>query len=173
MNIEYLIEKYSKLIYKICFDMLNSPLDAQDMTQEVYISLYKKFDKYGKLPENEIKNIMCKIALNKCKDLLKSKIKKLEILADEEIIKLKNYQSDDSIDDEIIMKDKSNYIIEAIKQLNEPYNEILYSYYIEEKSLDEISRIRGKTKGTIKVQLHRAREKLKKKLEKCGGENLL
>lgn len=173
MNIEYFIEKYSKLIYKICFDMLNSPLDAQDMTQEVYISLYKNFVKYGSLPENEIKNIMCKIALNKCKDLLKSKIKKLEILADEEIIKLENYQSDDCIDDEIIKKDKSTYIIKIINQLNEPYNEILYSYYIEEKSLDEISRIRGSTKSTLKVQLHRAREKLKEKLKKCGGENLL
>lgn len=173
MDIEYLIEKYSKLIYKICFDMLNSPLDAQDMTQEVYISLYKNFDKYGNLPENEIKNIMCKIALNKCKDLLKSKIKKLEILADEEIIKLEDYQSGDNIDDEIIKKDKSNYVINAINELSEPYNEILFSYYIEEKSLGEISRIRGSTKGTLKVQLHRAREKLKEKLEKCGGENLL
>ena len=173
MDIEYFIEKYSKLIYKICFDMLNSPLDAQDMTQEVYISLYKNFDKYGNLPENEIKNIMCKIALNKCKDLLKNKIRKLEILADEEIIKLDSYQSSDSLDDEIIKKDKSNYIINAINELNEPYNEILYSYYIEEKSLDEISRIRGSTKGTLKVQLHRAREKLKERLEKYGGENLL
>lgn len=173
MSIEDLIEKYSKLIYKICFDMLNSPLDAQDMTQEVYISLYRNFDKYGKLPENEIKNIMCKIALNKCKDLLKSKMKKLEILADEDIIKLENYESDDNIDEVIIKKDKSNYIIDAINELNAPYNEILYSYYIEEKSLDEISRIRGSTKGTLKVQLYRAREKLKENLEKYGGENLL
>ena len=173
MDIEDLIEKYSKLIYKICFDMLNSPLDAQDMTQEVYISLYKNFNKYGKLPENDIKNIMCKIALNKCKDLLKSKIRKVEMFPDEEIIKLENYSNSDSIDDLIIKKDKSNYVLKAINELNKPYNELLYSYYIQEESLDEIARIRGSTKGTIKVQLHRAREKLKEKLERYGGENLL
>ena len=173
MNVEYLIEKYSKLIYKICFDMLNSPLDAQDMTQEVYISLYKNFNRYGDLPENEIKNIMCKIALNKCKDLLKSKIRKLEILADEEIIKLDNYISDTSIDDEVIKKDKSNYIMKTINKLKEPYGTLLYNYYIEERSLDEIARIRGSTKGVIKVQMHRAREKLKEELNKIGGENLL
>lgn len=173
MNVEYLIEKYSKLIYKICFDMLNSPLDAQDMTQEVYISLYKNFDRYGSLAENEIKNIMCKIALNKCKDLLKSKMRKLEILADEEIIKLESYQTSDSIDDEIIKKDKSNYVISAINKLKKPYNNLLYDYYIEEKSLDEIARIRGSTKNVVKVQMHRAREKLKEELNKFGGENLL
>lgn len=173
MNVEYLIEKYSKLIYKICFDMLNSPLDAQDMTQEVYISLYKNFNKYGSLPENEIKNIMCKIALNKCKDFLKSKMRKLEILADEEIIKLENYQNVDSIDDEIINKEKSNQVINAINKLKYPYNILLYNYYVEEKNLDEIARIRGSTKGVIKVQMHRAREKLKEELNKIGGENLL
>lgn len=173
MNIEYLIEKYSKLIYKICIDMLSSPSDAQDMTQEVYINLYRSFDRYKDLSENEIKNIMCKIALNKCKDLLKNKVRKIEILEDDDIIKLEIYSSDTNIDEEIIKKDKSNYIIKIINKLKAPYNKLLYSYYIEEKSLDEIASIRNTSKGTIKMQLHRAREKLKEEIEKNGGANLL
>ena len=76
MSIDEMIDKYSKLVYKICYDMLINSFDAEDITQEVYISFYKHFDEYGKLQENEIKNILCKIALNKCKDVLKSKAKK-------------------------------------------------------------------------------------------------
>lgn len=173
MNIEYLIEKYSKLIYKVCIDMLSSPDDAQDMTQEVYISFYKNLERYQDLPENEIKNIMCKIALNKCRDLLKSKVRKIEILADDDIIKLENYESDNHIDEEMIKKEKSNYIMKIINELKEPYSELLYSYYIEERSLDEIADLKNTSKGTIKMQLHRAREKLKEKLEEKGGVNLL
>ena len=45
MSIEYLVEKYSKLVYKICYDMLKNPLDAEDITQEVYISLYSNYVK--------------------------------------------------------------------------------------------------------------------------------
>ncbi|MEG3033115.1 MAG: hypothetical protein RR813_07865, partial [Enterococcus sp.] len=37
-----------------------------------YLSLYKNFDNYVEFEENHIKNLVCKIALNKCKDLLKS-----------------------------------------------------------------------------------------------------
>lgn len=45
MNIEYLIDKYSKLVYKICYDMLNSPLDAQDTSQEVFLSFYLNIER--------------------------------------------------------------------------------------------------------------------------------
>ena len=173
MNVEYLIEKYSKLIYKICIDMLTSPSDAEDMTQEVYINLYKSFDRYKNLSENELKNIMCKIALNKCRDLLKAKYKKIEILADDDIVKLENYDDDTNLDDDIIKQDSSQYIRGVIDQLSEPYKSLLYSYYIEEQTLDEIAFCRNKSKGTIKMQLHRAREKLKEKLDKKGGASLL
>ena len=40
MSIEYLVEKYTNLIYKICYDMLNSSPDAQDLSQEVFLSFY-------------------------------------------------------------------------------------------------------------------------------------
>ena len=73
MSIEYLVEKYTNLIYKICYDMLNSSPDAQDLSQEVFLSFYLHLEEYINLPEKDIKNILCKIALNKCKDFLKSK----------------------------------------------------------------------------------------------------
>ena len=101
MSIEYLVEKYNKLVYKICYDMLGSSLDAQDTTQEVYLSLYINFERYGNLSENDIKNIICKIALNKCKDILKSKARKLQNLTSDDQIALENYESDNDIEEEI------------------------------------------------------------------------
>ena len=58
MSIEYLVDKYSNLIYRICFDMLNSSPDAQDMSQEVFLNFYLHKDKYLNLPENDIKNTL-------------------------------------------------------------------------------------------------------------------
>ena len=151
MSIEYLVEKYNKLVYKICYDMLGSSLDAQDTTQEVYLSLYINFERYGNLSENDIKNIICKIALNKCKDILKSKARKLQNLTSDDQIALENYESDNDIEEEIYLKDRTNYLSKIINELKEPYNDVLRKYYLEELSLEEIAKLRNTSKATIKM----------------------
>ena len=173
MSIEYLVEKYNKLVYKICYDMLGSSLDAQDTTQEVYLSLYINFERYGNLSENDIKNIICKIALNKCKDILKSKARKLQNLTSDDQIALENYESDNDIEEEIYLKDSTNYLSKIINELKEPYNDVLRKYYLEELSLEEIAKLRNTSKATIKMQIHRGKNLLKEKIEKDGGGYLL
>ena len=173
MSIEYLLEKYNKLVYKICYDMLGSSLDAQDTTQEVYLSLYINFERYGNLSENDIKNIICKIALNKCKDILKSKARKLQNLTSDDQIALENYESDNDIEEEIYLKDRANYLSKIINELKEPYNDVLRKYYLEELSLEEIAKLRNTSKATIKMQIHRGKNLLKEKIEKDGGGYLL
>lgn len=173
MSIEYLVEKYNKLVYKICYDMLGSSLDAQDTTQEVYLSLYINFERYGNLSENDIKNIICKIALNKCKDILKSKARKLQNLTSDDQIALENYESDNDIEEEIYLKDRANYLSKIINELKEPYNDVLKKYYLEELSLEEIAELRNTSKATIKMQIHRGKNLLKEKIEEDGGGYLL
>ena len=173
MSIEYLVEKYNKLVYKICYDMLGSSLDAQDTTQEVYLSLYINFERYGNLSENDIKNIICKIALNKCKDILKSKARKLQNLTSDDQIALENYESDNDIEEEIYLKDRTNYLSKIINELKEPYNDVLRKYYLEELSLEEIAKLRNTSKATIKMQIHRGKNLLKEKIEEDGGGYLL
>ena len=153
--------------------MLGSSLDAQDTTQEVYLSLYINFERYGNLSENDIKNIICKIALNKCKDILKSKARKLQNLTSDDQIALENYESDNDIEEEIYLKDRTNYLSKIINELKEPYNDVLRKYYLEELSLEEIAKLRNTSKATIKMQIHRGKNLLKEKIEKDGGGYLL
>lgn len=173
MKIEDYIEKYANLVYKICYDMLSSSFDAEDLAQETYISLYNNWNRYSLLNENEIKNIICKIALNKCRDLLKSKIRKVDIISFDDSIDINRIESSNYIDFDVIKKDNIEYLKKVINNLGEPYSRILYMYYIEEKSLNEIVLKKNVSKGTLKMQLHRGREKLKKVLEENGGVNLL
>ncbi len=171
MEIKDVIEKYSKLIYKICYDMLGSPQDAEDTTQEVYISFYMNIEKYGNLPENQIKDIICKIALNKCRDILKSKIKKIENMTDTDEEALEKYNDNNNIDEKIFENQRKEYIKKAINNLKEPYKSVIYDYYILEKNLDEISINKNISKSTVKMQLHRGKKILKESLEKTGGVN--
>ena len=173
MNVEYLLEKYGKLVYKICYDMLKNQEDAEDLLQETYFSLYKNLNRYLNLPENDIQNIICKIALNKCRDLLKSKSKKLENLTDYDETKLENYLIDNKIDEQIYLKDRKMFVIKMINELKMPYRQILYDYYIDQKSLDEIAKSQDVLKDTLKVQLYRAKKLLKEKLVLNGGDRYI
>lgn len=166
MKIEYLIEKYANLVYKICFNILSSPEEAEDMCQETYISLYINLEKYENLKEEEFKNLICKIALNKCRDYLRiNKNRKQESLNDK-IIQLEDLSKEAELDEDILQKEKEDNIKSAIDNLKEPYKTIIYEYYINEKTLDELALQTNRSKGTVKMQLHRGRETLKKKYDK-------
>ncbi|MEG2348650.1 MAG: sigma-70 family RNA polymerase sigma factor [Clostridia bacterium] len=173
MQIDYLVEKYSKLVYKICYDMLSNSLDAEDITQEVYISLFTNLDRYSNLKENEIKNIICKIALNKCKDVLKSKIRKLDNITTGEIISLETYKDSRDTYEEIFKIETKEYVENIISNLKEPYKTVLYQYYIKQLTLDEISKKNNVEKATLKMQLYRAKKAFKENVIKSGGESLL
>lgn len=165
MKFEEIVNKYTNLTYKIAIDMTSSPEDSQDLVQEAYLSLYSHFKEYKKLQENEIKNILCKIILNKCKDYLKSsKRKEQTVLEDISNIEEFNLQSD--FIDDLIRQDKNDFIRKKIEELNNPYNTLLTQYYIEERTLEEIAKSQHTTKGTVKVQLTRGKKLLKEILRK-------
>lgn len=173
MSIEDIVRNYSNLVYKICYDMLKSSLDAEDTSQEVFLRFYLNMDRYIKLNENEIKNVICKIALNLCKDILKSKSRKLQNLIDENILNFENYVRDNDIEEEIFKRQRKEFLQKNIDELNEPYKTILYKYFFEEQNLDELAKNTNKSKATLKVQLYRGKKMLKEKLIKSGGESLL
>lgn len=173
MKFEDLVKKYTKLVYKICLDMLSVPQDAEDITQEVYLNLYKNLDRYKELSENEIRNVICKIALNKCKDLIKSKVNKItEITVLEDISNYEDYASNNNVEEEIFKQEKRMYVVKMINEMKEPYRSVLYDYYINEYSLDEIEKKLNIPKATLKVNIYRGKKMLKEVIEDNGGEIL-
>lgn len=173
MKFEDLVKNYTKLVYKICLDMLSIPQDAEDITQEVYLNLYKNINRYGNLDEKEMKNLICRIALNKCKDVIKSRINKIsEFTVLEDISNYEEYAINNNIDEEIFKQEKSMNIVKMINELKEPYKTVLYNYYINEYSLDEIEEKLNIPKATLKVNIYRGKKMLKKIIEDSGGEIL-
>lgn len=73
VQLEKAMEQYEKLIFSICYRMLGDYFDAQDMTQETFLTYYKVLDRFD--GQNE-KAFLTKIATNKCLDFLKSKRRK-------------------------------------------------------------------------------------------------
>ena len=61
--LEYLIKQYQNLIYSICLKSVGNPFDAEDLTQEVFLSAYKNLSRFD---GNYEKAWLSKIAVRKC-----------------------------------------------------------------------------------------------------------
>lgn len=161
-NEEYrlIVEKYEKLIFTICYQMVKDYQEAQNLTQEAFISAYTNIDKC------EIENIkpwLARIATNKSKDYLKSAYIRKVQLNEEYADTVVSHEA--SPDDVYIENEKEQMIKEKIYSLKEPYLKVSVMYFIEEKNVDEISNFLKRPKKTVQTQILRAKVMLQKILK--------
>lgn len=67
---------------------------------------------------------------------------------------------------QIEVKSRLNMVNKAISLLNADDAQVITLFYRGEQTLDEIAHILGLETNTVKVRLHRARQRLKEKMEK-------
>ncbi|RYF78858.1 MAG: sigma-70 family RNA polymerase sigma factor, partial [Chitinophagaceae bacterium] len=67
---------------------------------------------------------------------------------------------------QIEQKSKVNMVNEAIRLLGPEDAQVITLFYKGEQTLEEIAAIMGKEPNAVKVQLHRARTRLKEKMQK-------
>lgn len=175
MSFENLVDKYTMLVYKICIDFLRNTQSAEDAVQDTFLNLYKHRGKYVSLEEKELKNIICKIALNRCRDILKSKeYRTNNQKVTEDFTNYENYADDNDIETELFKKDKQTLVIKMVNELKEPYRTVITKRYIDENSLDEIEENLRVPKATLKIQISRGKKLLRENIERKGGiENIL
>lgn len=159
---ENLVDKYTNLIYKICFDVVEDKDEAFDMSQETFLSVYKHIKDISDLKDNEQKNYICKIALSKCRDNLKKNKDKSNVINIDDFYDLSSSDDTESIFE---LKDEKEQIIRVISNMKSPYKELLNMYYIEELTLSEIQTKLNTKKSVIKTQLARAKKILKCKMK--------
>lgn len=142
------VEKYSDMIYRICFMYLKSEADAQDISQEIFLKLLQRKDPFES-DEHE-KAWLIRVTINKCKDFHKNFFKR-------------NVCSIESM--EIPTEDKTEIgVLREVLSLPQKYRDVLYLYYFEDYPVAEIAGILQEKENTIHTRLRRAKAMLKDKL---------
>ncbi len=152
-----IVNKYQKLIFTICYQMVNDYQEAENLTQDTFISAYKNINKCN---FDELKPWLARIATNKAKDYLKSAYKRKVQLNDESNSESISY--DNQPEQILISTEMEKLIKEKIKSLKEPYLKVSIMYFIEQKNIDEISENLKRPKKTIQTQILRAKMLLQK-----------
>ncbi len=156
------IEQYEKLIFTICYQMVHDYHEAQNLTQETFLSAYTHKES---CQMETVKPWLARIATNKAKDYLKSAYFRKERM------EISEGETDPSPLPEVIYLQKEG--IEKIKKhilnLQEPYNMVSCMYFLEGKSIGEISQILERPIKTVQTQLYRSKKILREKMKKEGN----
>lgn len=158
---EELVKRYERQIYSLAYRLTNNYHDAVDLTQDVFLHLYKVLDKFD--GDRKFFPWMYRIATNVCYNALKKKPKEtstldnvIEFVSDQKSRPEENYES----------KEVRETVHKAIAELPENFRIPMVLRYLEDLSYQQISEVTELPVSTIETRLYRGRIMLQKKLGK-------
>ena len=166
-----LIEAHRDRVFNISYRMLSSREEAQDVAQEVFITVFKTIDTFRE--ESKFSTWLYRVTVNHCKNRIKYLSRRHDRDRDE--LDENTRETNGAIatpvrapqPDRALESAQTEVLLEAaIKTLDEDQREVVVLRDIEELSIEEICEITGLPDGTVKSRLHRARLALRKKLQR-------
>ncbi len=161
-----LVNLYQHKVFNIVFRILNDRQEAEDVAQEVFITVFKHIDQFrGDAKFSTwLYRIATNHARNRIKYLSRRARKQHQDISDtpEGDMEINPLGGDVSRPDRQAQANQLEEIIQAgLSQLQSEHREIVVLRDIENLSYQEISEITGLAEGTVKSRLFRARVALK------------
>ena len=155
-----LVREYQQKIYWLIRKMVIDHDDADDLTQEVFIKIWKNIDSFRE--DSQLYTWVYRIATNECLNFLRKKKNKYFLPINDVQAEL-NRKLDNSphIDgDEIQMK-----LQKALLTLPDKQRLVFNMKYFDNMKYDEIAKITGTSVGSLKANYHHAVKKIEDFLE--------
>ena len=152
---EELIELWKMPIFRFFLRSLNHHEDAEDLTQRVFIRIYRSSERY--LPQAKFSTWIFTIARNLLIDEIKKRKRRPQMVFDEYIEKVGDVKGGRSAElTEILMK--------HLDTIPENHRTALLLRVQRELSYREIAEVMQTTEASVKTWIHRARLELRKSL---------
>lgn len=159
---KYLYDVLSKKVYYICLRYMSTTAEAQDQLQDIFIKLFEKINDYKE--QGSFEGWVKRMATNSC--LQKIRDTKMQLLTVENIEIFEN--TEDDIKDEVALDAKENELMNCLQSLPYQYKTIINMAIIDDYSHKQIAAYFGITENSSRIQLMRAKNLLKSKLQHNG-----
>jgi len=154
MSFEQVLKKYADTVTRVCIVHCGNQTDAQDCFQNVFLKLYQSDIDFES--EAHIRAWLIRVAVNDCTDWYRQFWKRRIILTDE--------FPDNNLE---IEQEQDDSVIPYLMKLPFKYRRILYCHYYEDKKISEMATELKLSENTVKTQLVRGRELLKRNIKKA------
>ena len=159
-----LVSRYQNYVFTLVLRFIKNREDAEELSQDIFIKAYRALSNFR--GESKFSTWLYTIANTTCITFLRKKKLEIHSLDNEKVFETADSKDSGFSANQVEQKSKINMVNKAIALLNPDDAEILTLFYKAEQSLEEIGSILNLEANTAKVRLHRARARLKEKMEK-------
>jgi RNA polymerase sigma factor (sigma-70 family) len=158
-----LVKRHQRYIFTLALRFTRSREDAEEVSQDVFVKAYRSLSNYQRTAKFStwLYTIVYRTSMT---HLRKKKLNTSSIDDEETMIQLESHPSETD-NYSVEKKSRTFYVNKAITMLLPDDATIITLFYQGEQSLEEIAKVMRMEANTIKVKLHRARHRLKEKLE--------
>jgi RNA polymerase sigma factor (sigma-70 family) len=155
-----LVDCYKSYAFTIALKILNNRPDAEEAAQDAFIKAFHALKTFNR--QSRFSTWLYRIVFNTA---ISYKRKNRHVMAS---IEHHDRAADESASLE--RDDKQQFVAAAMEKLNEADRLAMQLYYIQEFSLEEVADFMGQNMNTLKVRIHRARQRFADELKKILKE---
>lgn len=161
-SMDYIVDIYGNLIYKIVYSVLNKDYETssiEECVNDIFMKIWGNIDCFD-ASKGTFKTWIMAITKFQAIDY-RRKLMKYSDYADIDDLSL---SSGESIENAFILKERRDEILSAIHEMKEPDKYIFLKRYFFNEDIDTIARSLSLTKAAVENRLSRGRKLLKGKL---------
>lgn len=166
---KYLVDNFQDRVFNTVIGIVQNAEDAEDVSQEVFIQVYRSIHSFK--GESQLSTWIYRIATTRSLDLLRSRKSKKRFAFVQSIFGKNDELAHDPPDFyhpgvALEKKEDSKILAKAISRLPENQRVAFTLNKLEDLSYQEVSEVMKTTVSAVESLLHRAKQNLRKELEK-------
>lgn len=159
-----LVDRYQNFVFTIVLRYIARREDAEEVAQDIFVKAFRSLADFK--GASKFSTWLYTITTTSCLTFLRKKKLEVHSLDNEKVFAAADQVDSGMRANQIEQKSRVAMVNEAIKMLSPDDAQIITLFYKGEQTLEEIAKILGKEPNAVKVQLHRARTRLKEKMTK-------
>lgn len=158
-----LVNRYQNYVFTLVLRMVRNREDAEEVAQDIFIKAYRSLADFR--GASKFSTWLYTIVNTSCITFLRKKRLDTHSLDDDKVMEAADSRDSGFRANLVEQKSKQAMVSNAINLLNPDDAEIITLFYKAEQTLEEIAQVLRIEVNTAKVRLHRARTRLKEKME--------
>ena len=162
-----IVERHRSMVYRVAYQFAGNHYDAEDITQDVFIKVYRSLDKFRQ--DAQLSSWMYRIVMNACIDhRRRQQPSSAAVWGDEAEHCLMNTAEDAPGPEERAYGEELGGLLQAeINRLPNGQRVVFVMRHHQGLKLSEIAEALGLAEGTVKRQLHAAVHRLRAALSRA------
>lgn len=158
-----LVDRYKSFVFTMALRYTKTREDAEEVSQDIFVKAYRALGDFRK--ESKFSTWLYTITTTTCITFLRKKKLEIHSLDNEKVFDIADSQDSGLRANMVEQKSRNTMVNRAIQLLSYDDATIITLFYKAEQTLDEIAKALRIDPNTAKVRLHRARTRLKDKMQ--------